>query len=137
MPLSGLFQRGGRLYKTQSCGSIVRDKINHNTKINANTLTSSRNKHSINMRNSGLLTATFDTRLIGGSHEELDHCQNSSYLLLAETPLKKIQKYIDDDDPDPEEDNEPDIEPDSNSDNYSTSKQQVSKYSDVSLCSKC
>lgn len=29
VPLSGLFQRG-RLYKAQSCGSIVRDKVNQN-----------------------------------------------------------------------------------------------------------
>lgn len=29
VPLSGLFQRG-RLYKAQSCGSIVRDKVNVN-----------------------------------------------------------------------------------------------------------
>lgn len=29
IPLSGLFQRG-RLYKAQSCGSIIRDKVNQN-----------------------------------------------------------------------------------------------------------
>ncbi|XP_055601799.1 SNF-related serine/threonine-protein kinase-like [Uranotaenia lowii] len=49
VPLSGLFQRG-RLYKAQSCGSIVRDKVN----VNPNGVTGcgGRGSHPSNARHS-------------------------------------------------------------------------------------
>ncbi|XP_053693359.1 SNF-related serine/threonine-protein kinase [Sabethes cyaneus] len=79
VPLSGLFQRG-RLYKAQSCGSIVRDKVNVNPngsgggRGSANT--NARHSTIFNEKNRFIKNCLTGSRLLG-SDGDINHNGNS------------------------------------------------------------
>ncbi|CAD7087920.1 unnamed protein product [Hermetia illucens] len=69
IPLPGLFQRG-RLYKAQSCGSIVRDKVNHNIHSNAPPNTT---RHSVLFTEKGkILRNCLGSRFLGNSDSDIN-----------------------------------------------------------------
>lgn len=79
VPLSGLFQRG-RLYKAQSCGSIVRDKVN----VNPNGGTTTRGAHSnarhstiFNEKNNRFIKNCLSGSRLLGSDGDINHNGNS------------------------------------------------------------
>lgn len=95
IPLPGIFQRG-RLYKAQSCSSIVRDKVNHSTSTNVDG-----NKNTPNGRHSVLLTdknrilgKCLGSRLLGGSDGEINQPQtqfiNESNPVRAPEPTSRL-----------------------------------------------
>jgi hypothetical protein len=111
----------------------VRDKINHSTKLNTSTLSSSsRNKQGPeNLSNSGFgnfLTAN-NTRLMGGSDEQLD--KHQPYLLSS----IDIDKFIDD--PGDSDDQEMDVQDQGVGDSPAKTNISRQKQVSVSLCSKC
>ncbi|XP_065095529.1 uncharacterized protein Snrk [Ochlerotatus camptorhynchus] len=80
VPLSGLFQRG-RLYKAQSCGSIVRDKINVNPNGSGGARGGGANsnaRHStiFNEKNRFIKNCLSGSRLLG-SDGDINHNGNS------------------------------------------------------------
>lgn len=81
VPLSGLFQRG-RLYKAQSCGSIVRDKINVNPNGSGGARggggANSNARHStiFNEKNRFIKNCLSGSRLLG-SDGDINHNGNS------------------------------------------------------------
>lgn len=80
VPLSGLFQRG-RLYKAQSCGSIVRDKVNVNPNGNSTArggAAHSNARHStiFNEKNRFIKNCLSGSRLLG-SDGDINHNGNS------------------------------------------------------------
>lgn len=79
VPLSGLFQRG-RLYKAQSCGSIVRDKVNVNPNGSGGARggANSNARHStiFNEKNRFIKNCLSGSRLLG-SDGDINHNGNS------------------------------------------------------------
>ncbi|XP_055539570.1 SNF-related serine/threonine-protein kinase [Wyeomyia smithii] len=78
VPLSGLFQRG-RLYKAQSCGSIVRDKVNVNPSgAGGRGSANSNARHStvFNEKNRFIKNCLTGSRLLG-SDGDINHNGNS------------------------------------------------------------
>uniref|UniRef100_A0A1Q3F0B1 SNF-related serine/threonine-protein kinase n=1 Tax=Culex tarsalis TaxID=7177 RepID=A0A1Q3F0B1_CULTA len=84
VPLSGLFQRG-RLYKAQSCGSIVRDKVNVNpngngtgggTRGGAGAHSNARHSTIFNEKNRFIKNCLSGSRLLG-SDGDINHNGNS------------------------------------------------------------
>lgn len=66
IPLPGIFQRG-RLYKAQSCSSIVRDKINHG-QLQATGAATPKARHSVFYADKIRITENgIDPRLLGNA----------------------------------------------------------------------
>lgn len=79
VPLSGLFQRG-RLYKAQSCGSIVRDKVNVNPNGSGTTTRAHSNaRHStiFNEKNNRFIKNCLSGSRLLGSDGDINHNGNS------------------------------------------------------------
>ncbi|XP_058453645.1 uncharacterized protein LOC131431782 [Malaya genurostris] len=88
VPLSGLFQRG-RLYKAQSCGSIVRDKVNVNpngagTAGRGSSNSNARHSTIFNEKNRFIKNCLGGSRLLG-SDGDINHNGNSFITLSSGT----------------------------------------------------
>lgn len=73
IPLPGIFQRG-RLYKAQSCSSIVRDKViqSSSTNLNGNNNTSNVRHSALFIDKSRILSNCLGARLLGGSDGDIN-----------------------------------------------------------------
>lgn len=81
VPLSGLFQRG-RLYKAQSCGSIVRDKVNVNpngggTTTRGGAHSNARHSTIFNEKNNRFIKNCLSGSRLLGSDGDINHNGNS------------------------------------------------------------
>lgn len=75
IPLPGIFQRG-RLYKAQSCSSIVRDKVIQSSSTNLNGNNTSNVRHSALITDkSRILSNCLGARLLGGSDGDINQPQ--------------------------------------------------------------
>ncbi|XP_058823927.1 SNF-related serine/threonine-protein kinase [Topomyia yanbarensis] len=88
VPLSGLFQRG-RLYKAQSCGSIVRDKVNVNPNGagaigRGSSNSNARHSTIFNEKNRFIKNCLSGSRLLG-SDGDINHNGNSFLTLSSGT----------------------------------------------------
>lgn len=76
IPLPGIFQRG-RLYKAQSCSSIVRDKViqSSSTNLNGNNNTPKVRHSALFTDKSRILSNCLGVRLLGGSDSDINQPQ--------------------------------------------------------------
>lgn len=76
IPLPGIFQRG-RLYKAQSCSSIVRDKViqSSSTNLNGNNNTPNIRHSALFTNKSRILSNCLGARLLGGSDGDINQPQ--------------------------------------------------------------
>lgn len=85
--IPGIFQRG-RLYKAQSCGSIVRDKVNHNPKSSTTT-----SRHSALFSDkTRILRNCLGARLLGSDGDINQNGKTNNSVLQFSIPSKNSKK---------------------------------------------